>query len=629
MCGIAGFIYEADSPKLAAAAVRRMIALQRHRGPDGEGFYDSRGVSLGHCRLAIIDLSNTGHQPMSDAQGRYWITFNGEIYNYVELAQELRNLGHHFRGQSDTEVLLTAYQQWGQSCLDRLRGMFAFAIWDEEKRCLFAARDRLGIKPFFYWTNGKGRLAFASELKALLDFLPDRQVNLRLAREFLAWNLLDHEASETMVVGIHRLPAAHAMTWRPGQQIALQRYWRLEFNDDLETPSANRAMLISEFRRRFEETVSLHLRSDVPVGTCLSGGLDSSAIVCVLSAELKKRGTHLQGWQQTFTACFADPSIDERPYVEAVAATTGSQTHFVFPRAEGLREELDRWIWHQEEPVSGSSAYAQYCVARLAHEHGIKVLLDGQGADEQLAGYRKFILVYLRQLLKRHRYGKALKEAILFSSPEIIRTSNFLSGRRYLLSSLPEINLLWPDACPPERPSDLSLGNSLARRLEADMMRFSLPLLLRLEDRNTMAFGVEARVPFVDHTLVEWLASLPADMRLGAGWTKVILREALVGILPDSVRMRKSKLNFSTPESTWIAGPLSGWLRETLQESIHLSDVVDLKRVRRILAQRTISKHPAPIKAMLLRLALYELWARRFLASTKGLSMPRELIYLN
>lgn len=213
MCGIAGYLYDVEASAAARTTVRRMIALQRHRGPDGEGFYDAKGISLGHCRLSVIDLTETGHQPMSDEEGRYWITFNGEIYNYLELKQELFGLGFRFHGKSDTEVLLAAFRHWGEKCLERLRGMFAFAIWDERTGCLFAARDRLGIKPFHYWTDGISRLAFASELKALLGFLPQRNANLQLATDFLAWNILDHEAADTMVASIKRLPPAHAMSW--------------------------------------------------------------------------------------------------------------------------------------------------------------------------------------------------------------------------------------------------------------------------------------------------------------------------------------------------------------------------------------------------------------------------------
>ena len=614
MCGIAGIAYDGGRSKVTMTAVRRMIALQRHRGPDGEGFYDGLNISLGHCRLAIIDVSDAGKQPMSDPDGRCWITFNGEIYNYLELAEELRGLGHQFRGRSDTEVLLAAYRQWGYSCLERLRGMFAFAIWDEKNRCLFAARDRLGIKPFHYWTDGQGCLAFASELKALLEFLPERRPNLRLAQEFLAWNLLDHEAAETMIAGIQRLPPAHAMTWHPGKGIALRRYWHFEINQELETLPKQKSILIEEFRHRLEEAISLHLRSDVPVGTCLSGGLDSSSIVCLVSAELRKRDAWQDGWQHTFSACFEDPRLDERRYIQAVAAETGCRTHFVFPSGERLREEIDKWLWHQEEPVGGSGAYAQYCVARLAREHGIKVLLDGQGADEQLAGYRKFILVYLRQLFEAGRYTQAVKEAIaFFSSPEILRTSRFVDGRRYLFRSVPEVAQLWPNNSKPSRPASLELGSSLGERLKADLLQFSLPTLLRYEDRNTMAFGVESRVPFVDHVFVEWLATLPADMRISDGWTKRILRDALRDLLPVSVRTRKSKLGFLTPEPEWLAGPLAGWLRETLNAPKHLTDVVDIGGVQRLLAEYTSGNKSLAIQNILFRLAVYESWARHFL----------------
>ncbi len=613
MCGIAGLVYSQDSREAAMSAVRRMIALQRHRGPDGEGFYDAEGISLGHCRLAIIDLSNTGHQPMTDLKGRYWITYNGEIYNYLELAAELQSLGYQFRGSSDTEVLLNAYCQWGETCLERLRGMFAFAIWDTQERRLFAARDRFGIKPFHYWTDGYERLAFASELKALLDFLPQRRANLRLAREFLAWNLLDHEVSETMVEGIRRLPPGHALTWSPEKGITLRRYWHLEVHKELESSPKQKAILLAEFRHHFEESVSLHLRSDVPVGTCLSGGLDSSTLVCAVSSELRRRGDWKDDWQHTFSACFDEPYLDERPYIDAVSKATGCKTHFVFPRGEWLCKDLDTWLWHQEEPVGGFGVYSQFCVARLARQEGIKVLLDGQGADEQLAGYRKFLLVYLRQLIQANRYFRAVREGVaFFSSPEILRTSSFLDGRRYLFRSVPEVQQLWNSTDTPSRPAALGLGNSLARRLEADLTRFSLPLLLRYEDRNTMAFGIESRVPYVDHLFVEWTAKLPADMLLYNGWTKWVLREAFAGILPDMIRKRKSKLGFETPDLEWVAGPLTGWFKEMLTNPRHLAEVVDPSRVKKILTQSVRSRTRA-IQSILLRLALYETWARLFL----------------
>jgi asparagine synthase (glutamine-hydrolysing) len=551
---------------------------------------------------------------MRDPSGRYCLTYNGEIYNYVELADELRALGHCFRSHSDTEVLLTAYRQWGEACLGRLRGMFAFAIWDEQEQRLFAARDRLGIKPFHYWTDGQGRLAFASEIKALLAFMPTVRVNRRLARAFLAWSLLDHEAAETMFEDIWRLPPGHALTWEPDRGLSLKRYWHLEVNNDLETPPARQAALIAEFRALFEESVALHLRSDVPVGTCLSGGLDSSSIVCTVSAELHRRGIWREAWQHTVSACFDDPRLDERPYIAAVAEAAGCQTHFVFPRGEWLQHDLHALLWHQEEPVGGFSVYSQYCVARLAREQGLKVLLDGQGADEQLAGYRKFILAYVRQLLRARCYFRAMQETLAFAtSSAILRTSSLVDGRRYLFRSAPELTQLWPADTLPERPATLGLGDGLGRRIEADLLRFSLPPLLRYEDRNTMAFGIESRVPFVDHVLVEWLATLPADMRLRYGWTKYILRQALADVLPAKICARKSKLGFATPDLAWLAGPLAEWLHSTLRTPRHLGDVVDVRGVHHLLTQHLEGQRSPVLETLLLRLALYETWAQLFL----------------
>jgi asparagine synthase (glutamine-hydrolysing) len=278
-------------------------------------------------------------------------------------------------------------------------------------------------------------------------------------------------------------------------------------------------------------------------------------------------------------------------------------------------EDLDRWLWHQEEPVASTGSYSQYCVARLARHAGIKVLLDGQGADEMLAGYRKFILVYLRQLAHAGRYARAAVEAAsFFASPAILRTSRLVDGRRYLFGAAPPVNALFNGSGPPERPSGLEIGTSLARRIEADLFRFSLPVLLRYEDRNTMAFGLESRVPFIDHVFAEWAATLAADMRLSGGWTKRIVRDALADVLPDKVRHRKSKLGFSTPESEWLGAPLRPWLTERLTTAEHLAAIVDPGRVRALLARWRDGDRSAATENLLFRLAVYESWARIFVA---------------
>lgn len=615
MCGIAGIVNTERQKESRSQAIREMIAVQRHRGPDGEGFYDGAEVSLGHCRLAIIDLSATGHQPMADCSGRYWITFNGEIYNYIELAEDLKALGCQFLGHSDTEVLLNAYCQWGQECVTRLRGMFAFAIWDEKEKVLFAARDRLGIKPFHYCLNDDGQLAFSSELKALLPFLPNRKVNVALAQEFLAWNLLDHQESETMMDGIYRLPPAHTLLWSRGRNLRINKYWVPSYTEEITTNPLQWISLIKEFRIRFEESIAIHLRADVPVGTCLSGGLDSSAIVCAINEEMLRRNRIQEpNLQHTFSAYFDEPHLDERTYIEEVVAKTDCVPHFIKPQGDELHGDLDHWLWHMEEPVGGFGAYVQYCVFRLSQENGIKVLLDGQGADEQLAGYRKFIVVFLRQLFREKHYLKALQEALgFFSSLDILRTTRLVEGRRYLLGIPSNLAKLWPNGIVPSPPSGLGLQDSLGRRLLADQLHFSLPVLLRYEDRNSMAFGVESRVPFLDHPLVEFLGNLPADMKLRGGWTKWILREALIGILPEKVRTRKGKLGFSAPETKWLAGPLENLLNDRLRNPQYLVEVVEGQSVRQLLEQRIRGDRSINLQNMLFRLAIYESWANLYL----------------
>ncbi|MCA9468934.1 MAG: asparagine synthase (glutamine-hydrolyzing) [Nitrospira sp.] len=615
MCGIAGVVGREIEKEFRKQVVRKMIAMQKHRGPDGEGFFDSSEASLGHCRLAIIDLGQTGHQPMSDCSGRYWITYNGEIYNYIELADELRGLGCYFEGHSDTEVLLNAYCQWGPDCVLRLRGMFAFAIWDRKEKTLFAARDRLGIKPFHYYLKGDELLAFSSELKALIPLILKPKVNLALARDFIAWNLLDHNESETLVEEIRRLPPAHTLLWNIGGKPQMERYWAPSFNEEIVTNPLERNSLIDEFHSRFNKSIAIHLRADVPVGTCLSGGLDSSAIVCAISEEMKKWDRNAdQNLLHTFSAYFDEPHLDERIYIEEVIAKTGCTPHFVKPQGDQLREDLDRWLWHMDEPVGGLGAYVQYCVFRLSQQNGIKVLLDGQGADEQLAGYRKFILVFLRQLFREKRYLKVVSESLaFFFSLELLRTTRFVDGRRYLLEASSDLAKLWPHGIVPPSPTAMGLKDSLGRRLLADQTHFSLPVLLRYEDRNSMAFGVESRVPFLDHPLVEFLGNLPADMKLGGGWTKRILRDALLGVLPEKVRTRKSKLGFSAPETKWLAGPLEKLLNDRLRNPEYLMEVVDCESVRKLLEQRVRGDRSLSLQNILFRLAIYESWAKIFL----------------
>ncbi|HEY7543580.1 MAG TPA: asparagine synthase (glutamine-hydrolyzing), partial [Blastocatellia bacterium] len=390
MCGIFGILRDNFNPGDETVALSlRLIA---HRGPDGEGVWkraseQSPYVALGHRRLAIIDLSDAAAQPMSSDDGSLHITYNGEIYNYVELMTELEALGHVFRSRSDTEVILRAYEQWGAGCLDRFNGMFAFAIWDERKRELFAARDRFGEKPFHYsWNPQTGFFAFASEIKSLLALSEvDSSINDRALYRFIAFQELAG-SDRTLWRGVKRLPHAHflKLRWRGDRfDLTIRRYWDIDLEREENMTLTEAA---ARLRELFADSIRLRLRSDVPVGSSLSGGLDSSAVVCQIHA------LGAAGGQKTFSARMEDPALDEGQYIKAVLDQTGIEGHEVWPSSAELERIFPRLCYHLEEPFLSTSQFAQHLVMRLAAEHGVTVLLDGQGADELMAGYKPYFL---------------------------------------------------------------------------------------------------------------------------------------------------------------------------------------------------------------------------------------------
>ena len=424
MCGIAGY-HVAGAPADARRA-RAMADRLVHRGPDDHGvvLIDTRtgaawaedgapgtagaagasyDLALAHRRLAVLDPSAAGHQPMASPDGRRWVVYNGEIYNYVELRDELARRGHAFRTGTDTEVLLAAYAEWGAGCLARFNGMWAFALWDADARQLFCARDRFGVKPLYYAT-GPGWFAFGSEIKALLAHpAVPRRPNAAAVYDFLALRLADH-TDETFFDGIHRVPAAHALVYRPGAAPALRRYWDCRPAPRDPLGAAGEAHAIARFRELFDDAVRIRLRADVPVGTCLSGGVDSSSIVVTANPLLGAR-------QRTFSACSEDPRFDERRFIDEVIAATGAASHRVFPSGARLWDELGALVDQMDEPFHSTSQYAQYAVMRLVREAGVTVTLDGQGADELMAGYPAYHGVYLATLLRAGRVGAAAREA--------------------------------------------------------------------------------------------------------------------------------------------------------------------------------------------------------------------------
>jgi asparagine synthase (glutamine-hydrolysing) len=553
MCGIAGqyCLDGRDPDKALLAAMSERLA---HRGPDGEGTRICGSVGLVHRRLAIIDLSTEGLQPMTNEDGTLWLVFNGEIYNYPELRDELVVKGHRFHSHSDTEVILHAYEQWGTECLSRFNGMWAFALWDGKQEQLFCARDRMGIKPFYY-TQAGGSFLFASEIKALLAH-PDagKHPDARTLGTFLTWGVQDH-SGRTMFEGILQLPPAHAMIVKQAGPDRQFRYWDVKVNPAIHagiTDSEASSCLLDILR----DATRIHLRSDVAVGTCLSGGIDSSTLTVLINDIIRREAPASVGARQkTFSAVFSDKRFDESRFIDEIVATTGVDAHRVEPSPEQLWDDIDRLVYMQDEPFGSLSIYAQYCVMRLAQEN-VKVVLDGQGADELLAGYLAYQGSYIGMLFRSLHWWTGLKEL----SGSIGRHGGFFrSAAGQLRERKKRRSLL---KCPGEKIARYN-GN-LDSVLFRELTSTNLPALLHYEDRNSMAFSIESRVPFLDYRFVEYVASLPLDQKIRAGVTKISLRNAIKGIVPESIRCRMDKMGFVTPEEVWMREDLRPFVLEVL-----------------------------------------------------------------
>lgn len=562
MCGIVGSISKA--PVLTpdrAVAMRDSLA---HRGPDDAGLWSSPqgDVVLGSRRLAILDLSPRGHQPMADETGMLRIVFNGEIYNYVELREELIQKGYRFRSQTDTEVLLAAYDAWGTECLSHLNGMFAFAIWDARQRRLFAARDRFGEKPFYYH-HRPGVFIFASEVKALLaSRVVDARPNNRKVYAYLAQRELDR-GEKTLFQDILALPAAHALTFSPDHDSpTIWRYWDLDPDADIRLPSDD--AYGERLLALLQDSVRIRLRSDVPIGSNLSGGLDSSTIVSLIA-----RNASVQR-QQTFSARFHHATLDEGAHIQRVVDWTGVQPHYVYPDPAQLPDEFAQLTWHQEQPFFESSVYAQWCVMRLARECGVTVLLDGQGGDELFAGYHYYFGSYYRALFQRLQWRTLLTSLVSVARQDGISTVPILffyflppsvrpALRRQVrpVAAPGEFAQTWRSDPAPWLPHFRDpLKDALYQTLTLDV----LPRLLRYADRNSMAFSREARLPLLDHRLAEFLFAIPADQKIRGAETKVVLRHAARGLIPEKIRTRKDKIGFAPPQAEWLRGPLRSWV---------------------------------------------------------------------
>ncbi len=680
MCGIAGLFQRAG--QVDRGRLERMGQVLAHRGPDDHGVWLDHEVGLVHRRLSILDLSERGHQPME--RGPAVLVFNGEVYNYRELRVELEGLGHLFSSDTDSEVVLEAYLEWGPDCVNRFNGMWGLALWDRSKRLLFCSRDRFGVKPFYY-AQRDGEFRFASEPKALLADDPGlRRMRPDTLLRFLAEGLVDDEGEATFYADVKRLPPAHSLLLQDGQfrQVC---YWTLKAEPALEAalalardsldgapglPELTRTNLDFEasdaasvfgtpavrrideaaaaFRDLLVDAVRLRLRSDVPVGTCLSGGLDSGSIVSLAS---RMRPDPMD----TFSSVYPQADCDESRFIRAIAGRCGSHAHEVQPDAAGLPDLFPRMMWHQDEPSAAPGIYSQWKVMEAAHGR-VTVLLDGQGGDEILAGYHSYFPEHLTSLAARICSGRE-DEARLWEEVGLIET---LTGRSYTQDATRALRRArrprWLTRLGAGRPGRIKaphyvtpefaaaamegkavkdwLGRTrglartrpprtfddrLIQRLYNDLTLHSIPSLLRYEDRNSMAFSIESRTPFLDYRLVEFCFSLPAEFKISGAETKVVLRRAMSGLMPREVVERKDKLGFPTPVSHWFRGELKGWVESVFRDPRFLGR--GLFRPEEV--EGVLQRHAAGEDRSwdLWRFLSAEFWARQFLDG-EGFTAP-------
>ena len=676
MCGIAGVIRSEGRP-VEPQKIRAMCRSMAHRGPDDEGylFADPKrnrveifggrdtpesvyrasasycpdrvldpdrlagppSLALAHRRLSIIDTTALGHQPISSSDGNLWMVYNGEVYNYLAIRRDLAGLGHDFVSGSDSEVVLHAYQEWGPKCLERFNGMFSLAILDLREGRLFCARDRFGIKPFYYSMNREG-FVFASEIKTLFESgLVESAPNLPILYTYLSVGIDD--IRETCFDGIVPLqPGHYLMVDLEARQLVTERYYALPYGADKIKLSGTD--YVEGFLERFTQAVRYRLIADVPVGTCLSGGLDSSAIVCTVDKLMRDDGLKIvdSELQSTFSARYLDPQHDEGEWIDEVVRATGARPHTTYPSGEELLNELDAFIYHHEEPLGSTSCYAQWRVFKLVKDStdaGVKVTLDGQGGDELLGGYHRYFASHFANLLAKFRFATLRREindchalhgysktslawqAISINIPPPLKVvaRNF-SGRHeypaWMNRDFGAHHVQHPDV---DRRRGEYYDWSSGNVFEGDLynsITLGIPRLLRHGDRNSMAHSIESRVPFLDHELVEFCFAMPDEFKISRGITKVVLREAMKGVIPEPVRMRHSKLGFSTPQSAWFRGALSPMLESVVQsESFADRGYIDVDLARQLFARHKNGE--IDISTDLWKWANLELWMRRYI----------------
>lgn len=566
MCGIAGII-EKNKKGPSDKKIKQMIDSISHRGPDDEGTYFKQNVALGHRRLNILDVSASGHQPMSDESGTLWITFNGEIYNYIELKKEL---GGTYRSGTDTEVILKAYQKWGIKCVERFNGIFSFALWDARKKTLFCARDHVGVKPFYYALE-RGTFYFASEIKSLLAAGVKTEPNDSLIYDYLAYGYY-HHTNDAFFENIHQLPAGSILELKDGN-IAVHRFWDLrERVKNLESWDGNRAA--EEFLKIFKNAITLQLRSDVPVGIQLSGGFDSSAVTAMVH--------DLQGGQKNFrlfSHIYSNATDIEKPYMRALAKALGWKWEYITLSPHDMPDFAEEVLWHQDEPFPGLPTFGLHLLAKLCRKEKIPVILGGQGGDEVGAGYEYYMGAFLLDMIQTHGAEKALRELDGYAKRHDFSVNaglNFFvntltayalggtsaDGTSFVNTTVLKDSFLKKAARPRpefEKPFKSHLQNMQYR----DILHTKLPRILHSADRAAMAYGVEQRVPLVDYRLVELGLSLSGTNKIREGEQRYFMREAMQSLMPKLVG-RAPKRAVPSPQREWFQRELRPWITSIL-----------------------------------------------------------------
>jgi asparagine synthase (glutamine-hydrolysing) len=560
MCGVAALI-GLEGRKIDPAALERMACSLQHRGPDDKGLYVNGSVGFGFRRLAILDLSPSGHQPKVSHDGKKILVFNGEIYNYIELREELRALGHAFESSGDTEVLLAAYSEWGTNCLGKLNGMWAFLIYDIEEKKIFGSRDRFGVKPLYRYFSGD-LVLFGSEIKAIVHSgYYKTEINFEAAARFLIEDKLDIDTM-TFYKGIEQISPGSAFEVYLDGRSHTWLYWSLDDIDQGEVADP-----CGTFMELFDDAVRLRMRSDVPVGVCLSGGLDSTSILCSMAKARKSSSSSLEAFS------FMSKDFDESRYISDTIKLTGAHLNKLDVNPVSLIAGLEKVLWYHDEPIHSMTALVGFELMGLAAKKGVKVILNGQGADETIAGYHSYFGDHWGGMLRRRQFSQMWNEMKQHSStfgsdPYMLFTSAILS----LVSGWLSTTSLYRRGTAYKNRRKLNRNGwfrteflshlirdhetrrirTLEDALKVSVQRHPLPLFLRIEDRNSMAHSIEARLPFLDYRLVRLLFTLPSEWKMRGPWNKYILRQSMTGVIPESVRTRRDKMGFPVPSKQWM-----------------------------------------------------------------------------